>query len=136
MLSEKARMRLGVPKLSLEDVLDAVIRTEAEPGFQGVSRWCRRYPEYKEALTDFFAKWETANVEAEMHHPEELAITTVKRVLAGLRREGGIPPEDDAAPLEPFDRLVLDGVSQLAGKGHCENITKRVTQSAGTCALP
>jgi hypothetical protein len=136
MLSEKARMRLGIPRLPLEDVLDTVIRTEAEPDRQVHARWQRRYPEYREALDDFFTRWGIADFEVGLYSPHQLAKTTVKRVLDEMRREGRIPSEDHAQPLEPFDRRVLAGVDELEGKGHLESITEKLSERTGARILP
>jgi hypothetical protein len=135
MLSDKARRRLGIPKLPLEDVLEAVIRTEAEPDLSVLSRWCGRYPEYTEALNDFFMRWQAADFAASLNRPEELAITTVRSVLDELRSEGRIPCEEHAESVEPFDRLVLAAVDELAGKGHRDNIAEKLSQTRGVRVL-
>ena len=136
MLSEKARKRLGIPMLPLEDVLDAVIREEAEPGTEAFPRWRRRYPEYGDALANFFTKWEEADFEATRRRPEQLATVTIKQVLDELRRERVIPSEDHADPLEPFERRLLIVVIELDGKAHRKNITESLSESTGARVLP
>jgi hypothetical protein len=43
--------------LTIEDVLDAVVLQESEPSYEALNRWCIRFPEHKEALSQFFAAW-------------------------------------------------------------------------------
>jgi DNA-binding MarR family transcriptional regulator len=136
MLSEKARRRLGIPRLPLEDVLDAVIRHEAEPRSVAYPRWSRRYPEYSDALANFFMKWGLAEFEAALRSPQQPAAVTMKHVLDELRRERVIPSEDDTEPLEPFERRVLIVVNELDGKAHRKNITESLSESTGARFLP
>jgi DNA helicase II / ATP-dependent DNA helicase PcrA len=57
------------PAILLEDVLDALMLEEPEPSYEALTRWSERYPEYREALADFFAAWA---VQAEM--PQEITV--------------------------------------------------------------
>ena len=136
MLSEKARRRLGIPRLPLEDVSDTVIREEAEPRSEAFTRWRRRYPEYDDALADFFTRWEVADLEAAFRRPEQLATVTTKQVLDELRCEGVIPSEDHAEPIEPFERWVLIVVNELDGRAHRKNITESLSEINGARVLP
>lgn len=43
--------------LTIEDILDAVVLQESEPSYDALNRWCIRFPEHKEALSQFFATW-------------------------------------------------------------------------------
>lgn len=43
--------------LTIEDILDAVVLQESEPSYEALNRWCIRFPEHKEALSQFFATW-------------------------------------------------------------------------------
>lgn len=45
------------PKIHLENVLNAVVLEEPTPNYDALMRWCKRYPQYQEALTSFFATW-------------------------------------------------------------------------------
>ncbi len=45
------------PKIDLENVLNAVVLEEQAPNYDALMRWCKRYPQYQEALTSFFAAW-------------------------------------------------------------------------------
>ncbi|HLH31579.1 MAG TPA: hypothetical protein VKY31_10275 [Terriglobia bacterium] len=136
MLSDEARRRLGIPRLPLEDVLDPIIREEAEPHVEAEPRWRRRYPEYEEVLADFFARWQTADFEAAVRTPHQLATVTIKKVLDGLRRDGIIPPEDQAEALEPFERRVLMIVDEMDGKAHRKQITQSLSEGTGVRVLP
>jgi hypothetical protein len=43
--------------LTLDDVLDALMIEEPDPTYEALTRWSQRYPEYAEALANFFATW-------------------------------------------------------------------------------
>jgi hypothetical protein len=43
--------------VTLEDILDALVLEEASPSFQALTRWSDRYPQYTDALAQFFAVW-------------------------------------------------------------------------------
>ena len=56
------------PNVTLEDILDALMTEEPEPTYEALTRWSQRYPEYGEALANFFATWA---VQAEL--PQEIS---------------------------------------------------------------
>ena len=43
--------------LTIEDILDAVVLQESEPSYEALNYWCIRFPDHKEALSQFFATW-------------------------------------------------------------------------------
>lgn len=53
----------------LEEIFDAILLEEAEPTYAALTRWCERYPEHREALSEFFATWA---VQAEL--PQETTV--------------------------------------------------------------
>lgn len=44
-------------QLPLDDILNSVMREESEPTYLALRRWSARYPEYRDALSEFFATW-------------------------------------------------------------------------------
>ena len=57
------------PKIDLEDVLNAIMLAEQEPDYKALQRWCKRYPEHRDALARFFATW-AIQVDLPMDNPE------------------------------------------------------------------
>jgi hypothetical protein len=45
------------PKIDLEEILNAVMLEEQEPDYKALQRWCKDYPEHRDALARFFATW-------------------------------------------------------------------------------
>jgi len=43
--------------LTYEDILDALMLEEASPNYEALTRWSDRYPQYSDALAQFFAVW-------------------------------------------------------------------------------
>jgi hypothetical protein len=43
--------------VTLEDILDALMLEEASPSYEALTRWSDRYPDYTDALAQFFAVW-------------------------------------------------------------------------------
>lgn len=43
--------------VTIDDILDEIVVQESEPNHEALMRWCERYPQYAEALTQFFATW-------------------------------------------------------------------------------
>lgn len=43
--------------VTLEDILDALMLEEASPSYEALTRWSDRYPQYTDALAQFFAVW-------------------------------------------------------------------------------
>jgi hypothetical protein len=41
----------------LEDILDALMLEETSPSYEALTRWSDRYPDYTDALAQFFAVW-------------------------------------------------------------------------------
>jgi DNA-binding MarR family transcriptional regulator len=113
-----------------------VIRHEADPRSVAYPRWRRRYPEYGDALSNFFIKWGLAEFQASLRSPQQPATVILKQVLDELRRERVIPSEDHTEPLEPFERRILAVVNELDGKAHRKNITESLSESAGARVLP
>ncbi len=44
-------------KLTIEDILDAVMHEEKSPSHVALQRWCERFPEHRTELARFFATW-------------------------------------------------------------------------------
>jgi hypothetical protein len=43
--------------VALEDILDVLMLEEASPSYEALTRWSDRYPNYTDALAQFFAVW-------------------------------------------------------------------------------
>lgn len=91
----------------LEDILDAVLVEEPEPSFAALSRWCERYPEHREDLTEFFASWA---VQAEL--PQDRAVDEERLANLSVSHALNILHERDAAAKrvpESSPRLIAAG---------------------------
>lgn len=91
----------------LEDILDAMLVEEPEPSYAALARWCERYPEHREDLTQFFATWA---VQAELPQDrgvdeERLANLSVSHALNLLHeRDAAAKPAPRSSP-----RLIAAG---------------------------
>jgi DNA-binding PadR family transcriptional regulator len=130
---------LTVPNLPLEDVLQNMISADPEPKYATVSKWCRLYPQYGDAIFEFFCEWSNEDFRSEFllkdGEPQPPAAAARQYALDHMRRKGYIPPADKIEPLEPFDRCVLIAIDDLSARGHCVNITARVSQMTGASVL-
>lgn len=120
-----------------EDVLDALMLEEPSPSYEALVRWTERYPQYREALTEFFATWSIQAVRAEL--PEEVEIDEERIVEKGVshaleiaRRQGRAASRDKIESLTPFEQVVLIAVYLLRGAGYAVNITDRLNEISGT----
>ena len=120
----------------LEDVLDAVMLEEPKPSYAALLRWTERYPQYRDALADFFATW--ALQDARAQQPQQVRIDEDRLVEKGvdyameiLRRQGRVLPAGAIESLEPFDQLVLTAIYLLRGEAYSGNITERVSDMSG-----
>lgn len=43
--------------VTFEDILDALMLEEASPSYEALTRWSDQYPQYSDALAQFFAVW-------------------------------------------------------------------------------
>lgn len=53
-------MIMAERKKSLEDVLNEYLATESEPSYEALERWAKRFPEYKDELSEFTVSWSKA----------------------------------------------------------------------------
>src|SRR5438093_13676535 len=91
----------------LEDILDAVLVEEPEPSYAALARWCERYPEHREDLTEFFATWA---VQAEL--PQDRAVDEERLANLSVSHALNILHERDAATKrapESSPRLIAAG---------------------------
>jgi hypothetical protein len=117
-----------------EDVLDALMLEEPKPSYEALLRWTQRYPQYREALTEFFAVWGVQAVQAELPD-EDVAIDEERLVEKGVshaleiaRRQGRLVGRDKIEALSSFEQLVLTAVYLLRGEGYAVNITERLNE--------
>ena len=120
-----------------EDVLDALKLEESRPSYAALLRWSERYPQYREALAEFFATWA---IQAEQPQQvaldeERLADRGVSHALKILRRQDRVSPAGAIEPVAPFDQLVLTAIYLLRGEGYSVNITDKVGEMSGTGVL-
>jgi hypothetical protein len=50
-----------VDAMTLDDILDQVMLEESEPSNEALKRWCKKFPEHRDALGRFFATWAVQN---------------------------------------------------------------------------
>src|SRR5260370_42621617 len=43
--------------MPLEELLDTILREESTPSHEALTKWLKRYPKHRDALTSFFATW-------------------------------------------------------------------------------
>jgi hypothetical protein len=120
-----------------EDVLDALKLEESRPSYAALLRWSERYPQYREALAEFFATWA---IQAEQPQQvaldeERLADRGVSHALKILRRQDRVSPAGAIEPVAPFDQLVLTAIYLLRGEGYSVNITDKVGEMSGTSVM-
>jgi len=120
--------------VSFEDVLDALMLEEPTPNYATLLRWSERYPQYREALAQFFATWA---IQADQ--PQRVALDEDRLVEKGvshaleiLRRQGRVEPKAAIEWLPPFDQLVLTATHLLRDQGDCLNIARKVSEISGT----
>ncbi len=120
--------------VSFEDVLDALMLEEPTPSYATLLRWSERYPQYREALAQFFATWA---IQADQ--PQRVALDEDRLVEKGvshaleiLRRQGRVEPKAAIEWLPPFDQLVLTATHLLRDQGDCLNIARKVSEISGT----
>jgi hypothetical protein len=124
--------------MSLEDVLDALMLEEQEPSYAALVRWSKRYPQYRDELTRYFATWSLQRLRAEDPEPdpvvvdeEKLVARTVDYALDLARRQGRLAPAASIEPLSSFDQLMLTAVYLLRGAGYSVNISDKVSDMSG-----
>lgn len=123
--------------ITFEDILDELMLEEPSPSYEALMKWSERYPQYAEALAEFFATWSLQAALAE--HSKQTPIDEKRLVEKGvnyamelLRRQGRILPVADIPSLDTFDQLVLTAVYLLHGEAYSVNITERVSEMSGT----
>jgi hypothetical protein len=110
------------PKIDLEDVLNAIMLAEQEPDYKALQRWCKRYPEHRDALARFFATW-AIQVDLPMDtsvDESELASLGVSRALNILNQQ----ENEMKAPTEELSGSRLLVVCHRAGVSEQELASK------------
>ena len=122
--------------ITFEDVLDELMLKESSPSYETLVKWTNRYPQYRDALADFFATWALQDARAQL--PQQVHIDEDRLVEKGvnyameiLRRQGRVLPAGAIESLEPFDQLVLTAIYLLRGEAYSLNITERVSEMSG-----
>ena len=127
-------------RLTFEDVLDELMLREPKPTYEALLRWQERYPQYREALTEFFATWGIQAARAEASEQtvideERIAQEGVAHVMETLRKQGRLISKDSIPSLAPFDQLVLAAIYLLQGQGYPAKIATKVSEMSGSEAL-
>jgi len=124
--------------MTLEDVLDALMLEEQEPSYAALVRWSKRYPQYRDELTRYFATWSLQRLRAADPEPdpvvvdeEKLVARTVSYALDLARQQGRLAPAAPIEPLSSFDQLMLTAVYLLRGAGYSVNISDKVSGISG-----
>ena len=50
-------MTRNAPQPSFDELLDWIGTEETEPSYEALARWCARFPQHADALTQYFATW-------------------------------------------------------------------------------
>ena len=133
-------MQFTAPNLPLEDVIREVIRSEPEPDFITLTKWCARYPRYREDLKEFFSKWSgsemAANRLSNQTPGQPPSVIAKQLALRDMRNERRLPQADDVPQVEAFGRLVLTAIQQFQGRGRRKEIVARVAELAGLRVVP
>jgi len=123
----------GGETYDLGDVLDALMLEEPKPTHDALSRWCERFPQYRQELADFFATWAMQdamppeNVLSEAAQ-QRIVDAGVRYGLDILRRQGRLAPAKakTEAP-QPMDQLVLAAIFLLRTEAWSGKIVEKVS---------
>jgi DNA-binding MarR family transcriptional regulator len=125
--------------LSFDDILNDLMLEEDKPSHEALVRWQERYPQFRQALADFFETW--ADQEARSHVPmpdideERVVQRGVEYAMEILRKQGRILPDGPPPALEPYDQLVLAAIYMLHGQANPASITERIGEISGKRGL-
>jgi hypothetical protein len=120
--------------VSFADVIAEVTLEGAEPTYEVLLRWQKRYPEFRENLADFFA------LKAIQREPidelpdideEEIAEYGKQYAMALLEEQGRIIPDNHVEPVGGLDQIVLGSVCLLEGKADAAKLVEQVGDMAG-----
>ena len=128
-------------------LFDIMLETDV-PAYEGLVKWCGRFPQYREKLASHFVWWALDNIccdepqqlipltDEERYAPELDSPEAEKFALEILHRHGRLMPPPPVTSLGLFDHAVLAAVYQLRGHALLAGIKHRITQTLGTCVLP
>jgi DNA-binding MarR family transcriptional regulator len=127
-------------KLSFEDILDQLMLEEPRPTHEALVRWSERYPEYRDALAQYFATWAIQGTRAEVPEQtvieeERIAQKGVAHAMEILRKQGRVVSRDSVPSLSAFDQVVLAAIYLLQGRGEPATITLKASEISGKQAL-
>jgi hypothetical protein len=120
--------------VSFADVIAEVTLEGAEPTYEVLLRWQKRFPEFRENLADFFA------LKAIQREPidelpgideEEIAEWGVQYAMALLEEQGRIIPDNHIEVVCGVDQMVLGSVCLLQGKADAAKLVEQVSDTAG-----
>ena len=96
--------------VELEDVLDAYVASDTDPGGT-LKEWIRRYPEYEKEITEFAASWILMDflpptLDAERVDEETLVLRGMSVIQSLLHEQ---LTESPSKSVMPFDSLIVEG---------------------------
>jgi hypothetical protein len=103
------------PRISWENVVDALLDEESTFGDETLRRWQERYPEYSPELARFFGTWSAQMTGA----------------MQMLEDRGLILKPFPIEPRRPFDHIILSAVHELQGEGYVVNIAEQASGALG-----
>ena len=125
------------PNISFDDVLDMVMLEEQQPSRAALSRWAKRYPQFRGELTEYFNNWAVqVGLAAADPAPEinedwfaDLGSAFARQVL---RRQDAKIADDAIVPLNSFERLIYTAVRRIGSPRDCyaEKIEEKVHELA------
>jgi hypothetical protein len=81
---------MNTQPFDLDDVLDSLMLEESKPSYAVLTRWTAQYPQFAEALAEFFAEWAIQSEHSEETEidTERLSNLAVSHALDILHRRG------------------------------------------------
>ncbi len=105
---------------AFSEILAALRAEETEPTYSALSRWQKRYPQFRDDLEDYFANWATtfaADLKLDDRDTKDgpnerwLADFGVAYAMQIMRRQQAGIPDNRIEPLTDFEQLVLTAIS-------------------------
>lgn len=110
--------------LELEEIQDEIVSSEEEPNHEALTRWCRQYPKYQDALTTFFAAWAIQLSKTELPAVDEARVGSkmVSHALSLIhnRRPAAEESKSTAVEMRLYKMIKSSGVSEAAVMAQCQ----------------
>lgn len=107
--------------VTIEEILDAIMLQESKPSHQALLEWCKKYPDFRQDIADFFAAWavETENADHRMINEDRVASRMVSHAMNMLHRQ---PVQNDVKEEEQvrlFKLIEASGKSEETLMNEC-----------------